>query len=246
MFRPAIISTALSFALSLSLSACGPQDPDFGTPPEALEGISVERPLGIAQSLRGTLGVTGSERDFVLSIADGEVTHTIKVHSPAQSDLAALDGKDLTIGLGDSELSRPGLLIRDDAGVVYYAYSGHDVEGAAAAGVPVGNFGEPVARVTMSDEHSDIIREYTPVVFSTDEGDVSLLPGEVKSIRHGGKTFRAAVVASYSIRLEGAEVACPPSSHVAYELLRVDAPLPTLKLVRPTHLMGASAPSCAP
>ena len=226
-------------ALVLGLAACG-SDTDSGPSttgivPEQLEAIEV----GLASSenevvFSGVLAITGAERDFnveVLQIEGGTFSST--VHSPGMSDLSQLGGLSATLTLTASGLhGERSVVVTDEEGPVYVADVGHGVDADSLFGAGFVSYGETIG--TATDESYDW--EYTPVVFQSDEGPVSVEPGKTASITVLGASYRVAVIAAYKVTAHpDAALPCGGISDLlSYEVLRVASAAPAVEIVRPS------------
>jgi hypothetical protein len=135
-------------------------------------------------------------------------------------------------------------VLTDDAGPLYVADVGIGVDRDKLFGKGFVTWGEPVATevtrlgTTGASDYQE--KGYTPAVFATDNGPVSLLPGEVGTIQVHGAIYRAAVITAYTIEYQSGEgVACGDTSTLSYELFRVSAKPEAKKVTRPASLPPA-------
>lgn len=225
--------------LLLSLAACGDGlVEEFGTPPSQLEAIGVSGDTDYdAIECSGVLTVTGSERDFTLTIADPSGDKTFDLHTPGMSDLRTLDGKTVTFSLTAGTSAR-SVLITDASGPLYLGQMAGGFEGVM--GDDFATAGETIAQKIVRAENHATIWTWGSEVFKSDDGDVSLEPGEVGAVTRGGQLYRVTLIASYGVQHVGEEVECGETGLGAYEVLRVDTRPAALKLVRPANRGGAT------
>lgn len=236
MMKTSLRSLALVAPFAFALVACGNGGaPSDTPPPEQLEALAV---TGEAQyeevTHQGTLTITGAERDFSVNVAEAAGAAKIGVHTPGMSDLSTLTGRAATVKLANAGLHEErSIIITDEAGPLYVADVGHGVDSEAMFGKGFVTWGDPVA--TNSDDLYDW--EYTPAVFKTDKGEVSVLPGDTATIEVGGSSYRVAVIAAYRVTPHpDAALPCGGISDLlSYELLRVDAKPEPVKITRPTN-----------
>jgi hypothetical protein len=230
----------------LALAACNGQPTSWGTPPEQLEAFTVSGAAsGPAQmSMMGALAVTGSGQDFSVTVAG---SGTLAIHTPGQSDLSSLNGHTVTVLLPVSQAGDPSavdvrsLLVTDDQGPAYLADVAADLDTDTLFGAGFATYGTPVASVITDQTGGYMESEYTPIVFKTDSGEVSLLPGQVDAITVKGAVYRVTVISAVDITYHFDQaLACGPSSAMVYEMLRVEAPPAPRKLVRPAGMPGLS------
>lgn len=239
MMKTSLRSPALALVLAapfaLAIAACnGSTTPSDTPPPEQLEALAV---TGEAQyeeiTHQGNLIITGSERDFSVEIEEHDFASKIGVHTPGKSDLSKLNGRAATVKLANAGLHEErSIIITDEAGPLYVADVGHGVDSDAMFGKGFVTWGEAVA--TNSDDLYDW--EYTPAVFKTDKGDVSVLPGDTETIEVSGASYRVAVIAAYRVTPHpDAALPCGGISDLlSYELLRVEEKPAPVKITRPT------------
>ncbi|MFO0611395.1 MAG: hypothetical protein U0414_02320 [Polyangiaceae bacterium] len=202
-----------------------------GTIPEQLEALSVE--AGSAQT-SGAIGASGvlhvassGERAFSLEVGEGATAVMLEVHSPGNSPLQLLDQEQVTVAATEPGEGGRSLVVSDAEGPLYVAALGDTYGLANVAKVvgkkPFARFGEEVAR----EGDGTFIWSYTKGVFATDEGDVALLPGEVRVIRVDGVSWRAVLNVAYEVSTDPTAPAlpgCSPDSMLGYELQRVAEP----------------------
>jgi hypothetical protein len=238
-----LLPLALLPSFALALAACGTSAPtpaSWGTPPDQLEAITLSGVAqGTAVSQNGAITVTGSGQDFSLSFAG---VAPMNVHTPGKSDLSSLNGSTVTLDVPVGEAADPTLrsfVVTDTKGPVYVANIGYGVDTDTLFGAGFATYGAPVASEII-DLHAVSgyeQKDYTPIVFKTDTGDVSVLPGEVASITVKGAIYRVTTISSTHITYQTSQdFACGESSTMAYEMLRVETAPAPLKLVRPAGL----------
>lgn len=225
--------TALGFAVG-----CGSSGPSSsGTIPEPLEAIAItsQQTTVASASYSGAVAVTGADRDFVLSVSAPGGTTALNVHTPAASPIAAVAGEARTVEVMNEGFgSGPSLFVADDQGPVYAAVAGDGVALQAAEerfGAGFVRYGDEVG----SQADGTFIWSYRKAVFKTDDGDVALNPGQVKSIRLGGTLYRAVVITSYqaSTNPDATELpGCGPEDLLGFELFRVAEPVSAVSDLR--------------
>jgi hypothetical protein len=244
---------ALIPSLSLALAACHGQGApsSFGTPPDQLEAPSV---TGLATSQEvtqsGAVVVTGSARDFAINVGSNA---SLTVHTPGLSDLSTLGGRTLTFDFPATVPFAPStrsLLVTDAQGPVYVVDLGPEtgIDTDTLFGTGFATYGTPVASVvddvTGGSVSGYIETDYTPIVFKSDSGPVSLLPGQVGAVTVKGAVYRVAVIGATDVTYAGnTELGCGPSSTMVYEMLRVEAAPAPLSVTRPASL-GAISLGC--
>ncbi|MCK6525362.1 hypothetical protein L6R49_28485 [Myxococcota bacterium] len=224
-------------------TACG----GGATPPEQLEAATATPALVQEEftdlSAAGALQVSGEGQDLTLTVGEGEGALTVDVHSAGRTDLSALSGLSVTADLlvWGFESSR-SLLLRDEAGGLLYALdAGWSLDAVnEALGAERLRWGDEVA----TDKDDTWTWSYTSLIVSTDDGELSLLPGDVANITLDGVPWRLAVVAAYAreVRPNAALPGCPVLDDVlSYELLRLETAGEDDVLIRPEGLDPASA-----
>jgi len=187
-------------------------------------------------TLNGMLQVSGSERDFTLSLNDGETDHSIEIHTPGELDLSVLSGIEASATLSYMGLhGERSMAIQDESGPAFLSVVDHtDAVATHAMGANFATWGDTVA----TDSDSEYNWTYTTALFETDEGAVELLPGESDTITVDGASYQVAVVAAYKV--EARPRAALPCGGIgdmlSYELIRVDAPSEAMQVERATGL----------
>lgn len=216
------------------------------TPPEQLEAATATPALTQEEftdvSASGTLQVSGEGQDLSLTVGEGEGALSMDVHSAGRSDLSALSGLTVTADLlaWGFESSR-SLLLRDEGGLLYALDAGWSLDAVnEALGAERLRWGDEVA--TAKDD--TWTWSYTSLIVSTDDGELSLLPGDVANITLDGVPWRLVVVAAYAREnVPNASMpGCPVLDDVlSYELLRLETSGEDDVLTRPEGLDPASA-----
>lgn len=213
------------------LVGCGGTD-ESGTIPDQLEAFEIAGEQSYESVERqGAVTVSGSERDFHLVLEDTAGPVDLTVHTPGMTDLRSLDGRTVTVTLAPMGLHQErSVLVADEAGPLYLADVGHGVDTDALFGAGFVRYGETIG--TSSDDSYDW--EYAPAVFKTDDGDVSVQPGNAGSLVLGGATYRVAVIAAYKVTPHpDASLPCGGISDLlSYELLRVETAPTAAKIQR--------------
>lgn len=248
-FALVLASTALSFAVGCGGDNTTEKPTTTGTIPEQLESIEVGVTTEPAAALVGALKVSGSAREYTLSVTTSTGPVDVTLHSPGATPLMALDGQDVSVSVTEQGMGGRSLLVSDEAGILYAGVFG-DPSGLTAAEEQLGNdfvrWGDEVGTET----DGTFVWSYRKAVFATDDGDVTVLPGDVATIKLDGDTFRAVVIASYEVGTDpdATELpGCSPESMLGFELLRVaEAPAPEARVVRPVGAQVAYAGCTAP
>ena len=215
-----------------------------GEIPDQLETLVVDvsgPPAAMDQAFgrSGTAHVEGSGRDFRLVLDDVDV----KLHSPGMSDLSSLEGRtiDASFSTADFATLNRAVVLETEDGIAFAAdYGGGRAFVETWLGAGFVDWGKTVGTESRDDRDW----EYTTAAFATDDGSVEMLPGEVRTLRFGGASFRVVVVAAYrSTPDPDAELEdCGGSLDdlLSYELYRVDAPVTAPRLVRPAGMSIAA------
>ncbi len=223
-------SVAVSVCLA-ALVGCGGTE-ESGTIPDQLEAFEIAGEQSYeAVERQGAVTVSGGERDFHLVLDDAAGPVDLAVHTPGMTDLKSLDGRTVTVTLEPMGLHEErSVVVADEAGPLYVADVGHGVDADSLFGAGFVRYGETVG--TSSDESYDW--EYAPAVFKSDDGDVSVQPGNVASVVLGGATYRVAVIAAYKVTPHpDASLPCGGISDLlSYEILRVETAPAAAKLQR--------------
>lgn len=229
-------SAAAVLTLALGLSACS--SGASGTPVEELEAIQITAEMTTSElTIEGALSVTGKDRDFSLGVAGS--ASTVGLHTPGANDLSKLQGKTAKVTVRSSDIigSRVAL-VTDDSGVLYASLGNDDGEDNTTFGKGFARLGETLA----TEEGETFIVEQTTAVFTSDDGDVKVKPGESGALTINGARYRVAVIAAYRVSVNpdaDAVPGCMTPDMLSYEILRVEeAPKPE-KL---TRLSGGASP----
>jgi hypothetical protein len=220
---------ALGVAAMFLVVACGGSGPSqTGTIPDQLEALSVEpnSGSGAVAKTSGTLTVTGADRDYVLTLAGSGTPLGIKVHTPGASPLAKLAADSMTIETTEGGFGGPSLFVADGAGPMYVGVFG-DGSGLADAEARLGKGFVRRGDEVASETDGTFVWSYRKAIFKTDSGDVSVDPGDVKTIVLNGTTWRAVVIASYETGTnpDATELpGCGPESMLGFELFRLATP----------------------
>jgi hypothetical protein len=247
--RPLLV--ALIPSLSVALPACVGGASSFGTPPDQLEAPAVSGLTSTADVTEsGTVTVSGSGRDFTITVGTNPA---LTFHSPAMSDLTTLNGRTLSVdfpaSVGFDPTSRP-VLATDTQGPVYVVDLGPSsgISTVTLFGAGFVTYGTPVAAVVdklSGAEGSGYIEtSYTPIVFQSDTGPVSLIPGQVGAVTVAGAVYRVVVIGATDVTYHGnSDLGCGPSSSMVYEMLRVTAAPAPATITRPASV-GPIALGC--
>jgi hypothetical protein len=182
-------------------------------------GVLDEGPLAVTRSA----GVSSVE----LTLTVGETV--VSVHSPTGADLAEFIGTEVTAAVGGDVGMGPSLALRDAQGFVYVIEGG---DGTSFAPIAV-QFGAELGRIV--DGRGYEVTFYA-IDIATDDGVVSVEPGQVVTLSVDGQRYRFGAIAAY-VAEEVAGVAyldCgaePPM--LSYELVRIDEELASTSVTRP-------------
>jgi hypothetical protein len=174
----------------------------------------------------GTTAVSGSERDWTLTVDPGDgTTVPIGIHSPGKSDLSILDTHALTIELGEAwGDDQRNVAITDEDGLVYVAQHTEGGPATDVFGDDLVAYGTDLGSGTLSDEFGDYDVEYYAAKFQTDDGPVEARAGTPIEAKLGGQTWRIVVHASFDVTKYPDEMpGCGGGiySTLSYEMLRV-------------------------
>ena len=195
----------------------------FGDLPPQLEAFTILFEEDYDTFERASLlSVEGSARDWELGI-EGDM---LDLHSPGMLDLSPMNGQDVTMKVTYSEWDENdrSIIVADDGGLVY-------VGGPDAAqlleehyGTSIVAYGDTVAQAYESTAYGNVLVGYTMVDISTDEGVVSVLPGELTPIVIDGQSWELVVHGAYMVLSEESDVDCVTRAPVlSLEMIRTDA-----------------------
>lgn len=200
-----------------------PEPEKTGTIPEQLEALEVTFASSQPIQVTGELSVTGSDREFHLSVGAEE----LDLHSPGASPLANLNGLQGTVEVTEQGMGGQSIIISDETGVAYVGALGDGMSLNAVAE----HFGSDFVRwgeQTGSETDGTFVWNYKPAIFATDTGDVELTPGEVETITVEGVDYRVVVSAAYTVGTnpDATELpGCGPEDMLGFELIRVVEPV---------------------
>jgi hypothetical protein len=246
--------TPLALAL-LILPACDRPDGSLQDQLEALEFTATDASgAAIDDGLEatGTLAVSGTADDPSLRIATAEGEIGVDLHLPGSSELAWLDGADVTLSLPSPEAydrwTQAPLVLSDDDGPAFVAQLiGHSPDAADAT------FGVDFVRYGAThgyDEKGSTAFHTRSAVVQTDDGPIDVLPGEVHAISLDGVAWRFVLIAAYEVdepsgTFEAASKCMGPPDALSFEMVRVDLDdAAESMLVRPDALEPAIGPGC--
>lgn len=240
-------------AASLSLLAgCGGSGSPSttGEIPEQLEALNVDAGSGSSgpASLSGAVAIEGAERDYTLSIEVAGTKKAIAVHTPGASPLAKLAGDEVEIETTEGGFGGPSLFVSDSVGPRYLAVFG-DGQALGAAEERLGKGFVRSGAEVASETDGTFVWSYRKAVFKTDDGDVSLDPGQVKTLKIDGVSWRAVVIASYQVSAnpDATELpGCSPESLLGFELLRLSEPPATESPIRRLPKATVAYAGCTP
>ena len=244
-----LASAVCVVAMSLLAGCVGSGPSVTGEVPEQLEALDVAAGSShSASSLGGTLTVEGAERDYTLSVEAAGTKTSIAVHTPGASPLAKLAGDAMEIETTDGGFGGPSLFVADSAGPRYMAVFG-DGQAISAAEERLHNGFVRSGDEVASETDGTFVWSYRKAVFKTDDGDVALDPGQVKTLRFDGVSWRAVVIASYEVGTnpDATELpGCSPESLLGFELFRVSEPPAAETPLRRIAKATAAFAGCTP
>ena len=226
------------FALPLTLAACveqsAPSMPDNSLEAHSLSGLdSSDAPAGALAVVAGA-----DEGDWTLTL--GETT--FDYHSPSHADLSALAGRTLTASVSEQwDSAAPPFQLREGEQVVFAVEPADD--GTGLFGETRWEYGEILGGGDVVNEYDEsTLVIFRAVTVHTDDGDLTVLPGEPASVVLDGATWRLTVLASYEIDPDnwpdGEMPGCGPSDMLSVELMLTDEDAGE-PLVRPTGRVAA-------
>jgi hypothetical protein len=234
-------ATLLAAVTCVSLTAAvGCNEDDL---PEQLEALSLSITAGGsggsssgAIEASGGAAVTGEGRDFHVDVGGGALAFDL--HLPGMSDLASLDGRDVTVAITQETaayVDRVTVTIDDASGPLFVA---SNAPGASAA---IG-WGEVVAE----EELDGVVWGYTSVAVQHDAGTASPMPGDVVEARLDGASWRLVPHAAYRVEDgSGQESDCLlPADVLSFEMLRVEQAVELQRVERPAELPMVRATGC--
>ena len=237
----------------LSLTACDPAPSDTGaeTGPAAaelqLEGGSVTSEAcpdtyscDATDIATGPLEVTRTAVDPAADLAITVDGVAFSVHSPTGVDLSEFVGSEVTASMRGEWMVPISFELHDTDGPVYVLETGR---GNVFSVVPV-DFGEDLGFIIDDDDYQ---LTFHAIDVSTDDGVVSVKPGDVVTIHVGGASYRFAAIASYTAgEIPGGEYAdCGGRlSVLSYELLRIPADSTFSSIKRPDTATMARHSGC--
>lgn len=188
----------------------------------------------------GALAVTRTSGDasVELEITVGDVVTA--VHSPTGVDLAAYVGTEVTVAARGGWMEAMSLELRDEAGPVYVVEAG---DGDAFSVIEV-KYGEVLGDIV---DDADYKLTFRALEVTTDDGAVSVKPGEVVTVHIDGLSYRFGAIAAYETdTIPGGEYAdCGGESPMlSYELVRIEEDATFPVLVRPASLNMAAVSGC--
>ncbi len=236
-----------TLALVLTFAACSSPDPDAqALADQQLESASVVSPActdGVCDGSDLATGALAVTRSAGASSVELELTVdavTAAVHSPTGVDLSAFDGTEVTLAVRSDWMVPASLALRDAEGVVYVVESGQ----GDAFGVFDVQYGKELGRLV---DDADYELTFRALDVATDDGVVSVEPGEVVTVRVDGASWRFAAIAAYEVgTIPGGEYAdCGGEAPMAsYEAVRLPEEAAFDPIVRPAGLPMALYSGC--
>lgn len=218
------ITQPSSFGSGSLLEGGGNGSQEFGTPPPQLEAFTIFLEDDDGDFERDSiLAVEGAERDWELSL-EGDV---IGLHSPGMVDLSVLNNRAVSMQVtapywSDNDRS---IAISDAVGLAYVGGPSAPELLRQHFGEDVVQYGETLAQVIEPTMYGTVLIAYSSVDVLTDEGLVSVLPGELTPVTIDGQVWELAVHTSYVVLDEDSDVDCVTrASLLSLEMIRADAP----------------------
>lgn len=232
----------------LSLFACNPESAeDKAAADLQLEAASVQtdacpefESCDGSDLATGVLAVERSAGDSSVDLTLAIDDVSIAVHSPTGADLSDFVGAEVTAAVRGEWMIPTSLSVRDDAGLVYLVESG---AGDAFAAVGVA-YGEELGQIV---DDADYQLTFRALDVSTDDGVVSVKPGQVVTIHLDGATYRFGAIAAYEVDTipGGMYSDCGGESPMlSYELVRIAEAQTFPELKRPAGLDMALYNGC--
>lgn len=232
----------------LALAACNPESPeDKAAADLQLESATVQteacpelESCDGSDLASGALAVTRSSGDSSVDLTLTVDDVDFAVHSPTGADLSAYEGSDVTVAVRGEWMIPTSLSVRDADGLVYVVESG---AGDAFDAIDVA-YGEELGQVV---DDADYQLTFRAIDVTTDDGVVSVKPGQVVTIHLDGATWRFGAIAAYEVDTipDGVYSDCGGESPMlSYELVRIaqDQSFPEIK--RPAGLDMALYSGC--
>lgn len=187
-------------------------------------------------AVAGLLDVSAGEDegDWTLTIEDATWTY----HSPSHADLSAMAGESVSVATQYNYTVAGGLVISDDLGARFVSSSTTSEDGSTAFGHAVWRQGEVIGHgvVQKRIDNEEQKVEFTDVVVTTDDGEVSMLPGEPEAVTIDGESWRFTVLAAY-LADNPEHSKCGAPDIVSVEAVRTEEePGPTIQ--RPSGLFA--------
>lgn len=184
----------------------------------------------------GVLAVSASGQDLAITVGELE----FGVHSPTGADLIPYVGTTVSVAVNYDWMLPASMLLSDESGLLYVVESG---AGNGFAAIDV-QYGEELG--SLVDE-ADYKLTFRTLEVSTDDGVVSVKPGEVKAVTIDGAVYRFGAIAAYETStIPGGEyMDCGgESSMLSYELVRVEAASTWEPIQRPASVGMAGVSGC--
>ena len=188
----------------------------------SFEAVDLAGDIGVDEqdnAVAGLLDVSAGEDegDWTLAIEDATWT------SPSHADLYALAGESVTVATQINYTLSGGLVISDESGARFVASSTTSEEGSTAFGHAVWRQGEVighgVVQKRIDNEEQDV--QFTDVLVTTDDGEISMLPGEPATVTIDGESWRFTVLAAY-LALNPEHSRCGAPDVVSVEAVRTE------------------------
>jgi hypothetical protein len=172
----------------------------------------------------GTLAVATEGK--AVSMTVGDVSFT--VHSPTSVDLSPYAGGEVSAFMAFDWMAPASLQLTDGEGLLYVVEAG---DGSAFEAVDV----SPGDELGSLVDDADYERTFHRMDVVTDDGTVSVAPGEVVGVTLDGGSYRFGAIAAYEVdTIEGGDYSdCGGElPMMSYEMVRVPAPVAAATLHR--------------
>lgn len=230
-------------SLFLLLAACSDQS-GGSLRLEALSADNADAPSQERLAYAGIAAISGADRDWSIGvgISDGS-TETVALHAPGASDLSFLDGRDVTVTLGEVWGSNPrDVGITDGEELAFVAQVQESGFATELFGDDFVRYGDEVTVGVIHHEYGDFGISSRDVIFTTDSGEVVASAGEPIDATVDGARWRIVVHAAFQVTEYPDEMpGCGGgvSDTLSFEMVRV-AEAPSVTLVEPLEALPLS------
>jgi hypothetical protein len=182
-----------------------------------------ELPEDVRSDWQGDVTVDGSGGNWNLDVRTASRTIKLDVHSAGHADLSVANGTGMAVSVQPETLSDElSLSIRDANGDPVYLLEP----------VEPGPLTQELFGLGLIARDEDLLTDnlngwdltFTSAVLRTDDGDLTLFPGEPHEVAIDGHTYRAILLESFTADLtEQGNLTCTGASErLAFELVRVE------------------------